>query len=716
MLMCAMCLALVTGQVQRALGAELAVSPNPEDGVVDVPRDVALEWDSGTFANTHDVYFGTVFDDVNEASTGDGLGVLVSEGQSENTYAPGMLDFDQTYYWRVDEVNAAPDSTVFKGAVWSFTAEPFAIPIEPITATASSSHRDNMAPENTIGRIGLNAMDQHSTNSVDMWLSGMGDANPSIQYEFDQAYKLARMRVWNSNQLIEPLMGLGAKDVTIEYSVDGAEWMTLADAPQFTQATGKAVYTANTIVDFGGALAKFVKITINTGYGMLPQYGLSEVRFLYIPTFGTVDDFESHDDSCNRIFFSWEDGVGHNGGEDIDGCDVPAFSGNGTGSSVGNDVAPFAEKTIVHGGSQAMRLLYDSGVSETTLSFAAQDWTATGTQILSLYFHGAAGNTGQMYIKINSSKVTYDGAAADIASGLWKPWNIDLSTVRGHLMNLVNVTSLTIGIENASGPGTLYIDDILLPGAVNHITPVEPDAANLLAQYRFDGDFSDSAGNFDGTALGDAQILNDRQRGQVLALDHDDDAVYIPSMGESAEITISAWVNVAEGIVSSNPNSSFRSIFHSDGWEVGDVQFRIRSIFHSEKASHVQFRIRSNRVGGAIVDDIDSPVFLTGTADIAYGQWNHVVLTMSRTELAYWVNGHNDATHALDESPMMQMGDGLIGAYSHGNRINLDWEWAGLLDDIRFYDRALSQAEILWLAGKTNPVAIPEAIESEPQR
>ena len=41
--------------------------------------------------------------------------------------------------------------------------------------------------------------------------------------------------------------------------------------------------TTNTAVDFGGALAQHVRITVTAGWGMLPQYGISEVRFLYIP-------------------------------------------------------------------------------------------------------------------------------------------------------------------------------------------------------------------------------------------------------------------------------------------------------------------------------------------------------------------------------------------------------------------------------------------------
>jgi hypothetical protein len=49
---------------------------------------------------------GPCFDDVNEASRTDPMGVLVSQSQDANTYdPPGLLDIGRTYYWRVDEVN-----------------------------------------------------------------------------------------------------------------------------------------------------------------------------------------------------------------------------------------------------------------------------------------------------------------------------------------------------------------------------------------------------------------------------------------------------------------------------------------------------------------------------------------------------------------------------------------------------------------------------------
>jgi hypothetical protein len=147
-----------------------------------------------------------------------------------------------------------------------------------IVATASSSDSENTGPEKTIDGSGLNEHGQHSTVGTDMWLSG-GTEPQWIQYEFDTVYELQEMHVWNSNQLIEPFLGLGAKDVLIETSVDGVEWTTVEGATQFNQATGSADYRANTIVDFGGIPAGVVRINIYSGYGTFTQWGLSEVRF-----------------------------------------------------------------------------------------------------------------------------------------------------------------------------------------------------------------------------------------------------------------------------------------------------------------------------------------------------------------------------------------------------------------------------------------------------
>ncbi|MHC4519486.1 MAG: discoidin domain-containing protein [Planctomycetota bacterium] len=262
-----------------------ARDPIPADGATDVVRDIVLGWTPGPVAVSHNVYFGTSWDDVNDASIANPLGVLVAEAQDANSYVPGeRLDLGQTYFWRVDEVNNASPDSPWKGRVWSFTAEPFAYPIEGIVATSNGSSDAGAGPENAVNGSGLNVNDEHSIEATDMWLATPGADPLWIQYEFDRVYKLHEMMVWNYNVMFELMLGFGLKDVTVEYSTDGVDWVALEDVV-FAQATATASYTANTTVDFGGAAAKFVRFNVHSGYGPMGQFGLSEVRFLQIPTF-----------------------------------------------------------------------------------------------------------------------------------------------------------------------------------------------------------------------------------------------------------------------------------------------------------------------------------------------------------------------------------------------------------------------------------------------
>ena len=755
------------------LSPELASGPDPEDEAGDVPRDVTLAWSPGDFAVKHNVYLGTSWEDVNNASLVDPLGTGVGQGLDVSEFAAGVLEFGQVYYWRVDEVNGAPDNTVFKGEVWSFEVEPHGRPITSITATASSSGGPGMGPEKTIDGSGLDDLDQHSITATDMWLSAPG-ASPWIQYDFDKVYKLDELLVWNSNQIIESFVGLGAKDVVIETSVDGAEWTVLEGAILFNQATGAATYTANTAIDFGGVLAQSVRITINAGYGPMPQRGLSEVRFLYIPTFamepkpvdgstvnsanvalswragreavssevylgtdaadlallgtstqgsfaanglnysttyywsitevneaedpaaypgdiwsfttpdyGTVDDFDQYDDNCNRIFFAWEDGIGHSGGEEVEGCEVPPSNGNGGGSMVGNDQAPFAERTIVNvgGSTQSLPLNYDNsfGQSEATLRLSGQDWTASGVQTLAIAFYGTAGNTGTLYVKINNAKVVYDRDPADIARSGWQAWNIDLGPVNG----VQNVTSLTIGVDGANAAGMLYIDDIrLYPLAGELVTPVDPGNAGLVASYSFEGNANDSSGNgHGGTVEGGASFVPGHNGN---ALNCDGFSGYV-STGKSASAlgidgnkarTVTCWI--------------YTRAFNNGGlYDVGNrsggQDFSLRTL-GTESQWRVQYW------GGAF--DID---FTLDATD----KWIHI-------------------THVYDGSATQIYADGILVAEGPGTLNTMDnnpWQigrygWPdayfdGMIDELSLYNRALSAEEALFMAGRTDPVHKP---------
>ncbi len=260
----------------------VASNPSPADEATDVPREVLLSWTPGEYAppvNEHIVYLSENFNDVN-----DGIGGIA---QSDTSYTPAQrLDFNKTYYWRVDEVNGPPDYTVYEGDIWSFTTEPPGYAIENVTATASSSNRGK-GPENTVNGSGLDDSGLlHGRDAENnMWLSETGGPQPTwIEFRLDKVYKLYEMWVWNSNDSLETVIGLGFKDVTIEYSVDGTDYTTLGTTHEFARAPGMSDYAHNTTIDMGGVPAKYVRLAANSNWGgILPQFGLSEVRFFHIP-------------------------------------------------------------------------------------------------------------------------------------------------------------------------------------------------------------------------------------------------------------------------------------------------------------------------------------------------------------------------------------------------------------------------------------------------
>jgi hypothetical protein len=65
------------------------------------------------------VYFGTDFNDVNDATTASAE-FKGNRPLDVNHYTPSRLELGRTYYWRIDEVN---NSNIWKGGIWEFTAE-----------------------------------------------------------------------------------------------------------------------------------------------------------------------------------------------------------------------------------------------------------------------------------------------------------------------------------------------------------------------------------------------------------------------------------------------------------------------------------------------------------------------------------------------------------------------------------------------------------------
>jgi len=103
-----------------------ASSPTPRSGSVDVKQTLVLSWGPGDSAASHEVYFGTDEEAVRNATTASpeykGSRTLGNE-----SYDPGKLEWEATYYWRVDEINTGNSDSPWVGNVWSFTTAGFLI-------------------------------------------------------------------------------------------------------------------------------------------------------------------------------------------------------------------------------------------------------------------------------------------------------------------------------------------------------------------------------------------------------------------------------------------------------------------------------------------------------------------------------------------------------------------------------------------------------------
>jgi hypothetical protein len=741
-----------------------AAGPIPADGAIDVSRDAVLSWTPGEYTasiNGHKFYFSGNFNDVN-----DGIGGIT---QSVSSYIPPQrLDFGVTYYWRVDELSGPPENILFEGDVWSFMTELLAYPVKNVTATASSTHQADMGPENTINGSGMDANDLHSTEETAIWLSSTEPTGAWIEYEFDKVYKLHQMWVWNSNQMIESFVGYGFKDVTVEYSDDGTDYTTLGTAHEFARAPGEDGYAHNTTIDFDGAAAKYIRLTANSNWGgIMPQYGLSEVRFFYIPvsarnpypdsgakgvdvdvvlgwragreaathdvyvsadeqavidgtatvttvtgtshglmaldldtthywkvnevneaeTPGTwesaiwsftttdhlvVEDFQSYNDlnedepGSNRIYLSW-----------LDGYEVPT-----NGSLVGHENAPFCEQTIVYSGKQSMPMFYSNTggatYSEAELTLTpAQNWTESQIKTLAMHFHGAEGNTGQLYVKINGTKVPYDGQVYHLALTGWQAWNIDLASSGASLQN---VTKLAIGIDGNGAVGTLYVDDIGLYARTREfITPSEPDDSRLIGHWKFDGDTQDSSGrgNHGTSGIIPPVFVPGKVGSNAMDFQGADYVVIDGVVNDitSTDITISIWIKTTQ----------------TDEGEL---------IAANDSASSHPFML-GIQLGNPYVNDGDDTQF---APPVNNDQWHMLTYVRSGSTGYVYVDGALRGTYPAGYSL------GSVTRWSIGQ----EWDdanpsdfYTGAVDDVRFYDYPLSIGEVSWLAGKTQPFDKP---------
>ena len=222
--------------------------------------------------------------------------------------------------------------------------------------------------------------------------------------------------------------------------------------------------------------------------------------------------------------------------------------------------------------------------------------------------------------------------------------------------------------------------------------PIRKPTGQWAGWWRFDGDLQDASGKGNHAVrpagrANDARIVTDPARGQVLQLDGDGDYLAVrnaPSLDLNSSFTLALWVKLARPLAAQRP------------WA---------GIVGKHSAHHSQFAILVDGYSG--VDFFQGEFYYGDYPNVHYVRtsklvpntrdWYHVAMVFDdpADTLTLYVNGKpngriSNATH----NPVTTGGQLELGRYPGRE----GQHFAGRLDDVRLYDRALTQDRVEALA------------------
>jgi hypothetical protein len=207
--------------------------------------------------------------------------------------------------------------------------------------------------------------------------------------------------------------------------------------------------------------------------------------------------------------------------------------------------------------------------------------------------------------------------------------------------------------------------------------PVDPGTEGLVAYYAFENDANDSSGNgLNGTIFGDPNFVEGIAG---MALDFDGDGDYIdcgndPKFDITDKLTVATWVNI-------------RSI--PQAWSAvvdkGDSAWRISS---NAATTGMHFGFEDGTRGWQAANS---------ATQLNLDEWYHVCGVYDTSVGAkIYINGAEDGSNPDKEGITISTYNVWIGDNSQTSDRRY---WDGLIDELKIYDRALSEGEVMYLAG-----------------
>ncbi len=196
---------------------------------------------------------------------------------------------------------------------------------------------------------------------------------------------------------------------------------------------------------------------------------------------------------------------------------------------------------------------------------------------------------------------------------------------------------------------------------------------------------TDSSGQASNATLNNGATFASGLHGNALSLDGSDDYAETPFILNPANTdhTATAWVKLDVS------NGTRQTILQQLG---GGATWLFRTASNGKLGSW----------GGVAVDSISS---------IPVGEWTHVGVVVEGNQKYLFVNGNAEASATISSYPSVATGM-RIGRHKSPNTTNEEWD--GLIDDVRIYDKALTNAEMIALYHAGAPeTPNPDPIVSE---